>query len=342
MNKLNKTFKAEQVLTADEMNQITSKIDEIIDNTTTTINGEPIISNGGNIVINPTIMDLKWTTDLATTKKLVPIELRKKGVKIAYTDASGVYHVEQYQLDAIDDTNWANNSNWKGCRTPMTAIFENAGAKFNDETGYYEMNGLIDIDEQEILNIYKTTYGQNVSNIYINRRDIRTNFMPNPYYNGESNFNMGTNLHNDGIKALALAPEGEIFGFCKISTHGVRLDKCERIIGIMGINSIVNNDTNTFVYKGKEFYMYFSNTNIGSIYFDKMPNLNYDSWHFLVHRSVKQTSKNCTIRVHNDIYNLLTGSATDEQYTATDHTKEEWMQIVTDAQAKLISFTTTG
>lgn len=51
MDKLNKTFKAEQILTADEMNQITSKIDEVIDNTTTTI------------------MDLKWTTDLATTKK---------------------------------------------------------------------------------------------------------------------------------------------------------------------------------------------------------------------------------------------------------------------------------
>lgn len=42
-------------------------------------------------------MDLKWTTDVATTRKLVPNELRKKGVKIAYTDSSGVYHVEQYQ-----------------------------------------------------------------------------------------------------------------------------------------------------------------------------------------------------------------------------------------------------
>ena len=69
MDKLNKTFKAEQILTADEMNQITSKIDEVIDNTTTTINGEPIISNGGNIVINPTIMNLKWMSNLATKKK---------------------------------------------------------------------------------------------------------------------------------------------------------------------------------------------------------------------------------------------------------------------------------
>lgn len=31
MDKLNKTFKAEQILTADEMNQITSKIDDVID-----------------------------------------------------------------------------------------------------------------------------------------------------------------------------------------------------------------------------------------------------------------------------------------------------------------------
>lgn len=30
MDKLNKTFQSEQILTADEMNQITSKIDEVI------------------------------------------------------------------------------------------------------------------------------------------------------------------------------------------------------------------------------------------------------------------------------------------------------------------------
>lgn len=33
MDKLNKTFESQQVLTAQEMNQITTKIDEIIDNT---------------------------------------------------------------------------------------------------------------------------------------------------------------------------------------------------------------------------------------------------------------------------------------------------------------------
>lgn len=50
MDNLNKTFQSGQILTADEMNQITGKIDEIIDNTTVTINGEPIISNSGGVI----------------------------------------------------------------------------------------------------------------------------------------------------------------------------------------------------------------------------------------------------------------------------------------------------
>lgn len=304
------------------------------------INGKSVVGSG-NVVINETINYLKWTTNVATTRKLVPEELRAKDVRIAYTNNLGVYIAEKYTAEAIDDTSWANDANWKGCRTPLTPLFENAGAKFNDETGYYELNGILDIAENEMYNTYRITYGQNVSNIYINTSDLRTNFMPYPYYNGESVFSMGTNLHSYNIEVLALAPEGKSFGFCQVVTHGVRLDRCKRVIGIMNINSIINNNVNCFVYNGEEFYIKFSAKNIGSIYFDKMPNLKYDCWKFLIFNSVEQTSKDCIIRVAPNIYNLLTGSATDEQYIATGHTKEEWQQIVTDAQAKQISFATT-
>lgn len=303
------------------------------------INGESVVGSG-NVVINPTIMDLKWTTNAATTRKLVPEELRAKDVRIAYTNNSGVYIVEKYKAESIDDTSWADNANWKGCRTPLTPLFENAGAKFNDETGYYELNGILDIAENEMYNTYRITYGQNVSNIYINA-DLRTNFMPYPYYNGESAFNMGTNLHSHYIEVLALAPEGKIFGFCHVVTHGVRLDRCKRVIGIMAIISITNNNAHCFVFNGEEFYIKFSDKNIGSVYFDKMPNLKYDCWKFLIFNSLEQTSKNCIIRVAPNIYNLLTGSATDEQYIATGHTKEEWQQILADAAEKQISFATT-
>ena len=92
-----------------------SKVKEYSKQTVKTINGDTITGQG-NIVINPTIMDLKFTTNAETTRNTVPQNLRKKGVKIAYTDSEKVYHVEQYQVDAIDDTNWQNSDNWKGFR----------------------------------------------------------------------------------------------------------------------------------------------------------------------------------------------------------------------------------
>lgn len=120
-----------------------------------TINGEDVLGKG-NIVINPTIMDLKWTTNLVTTRKLVPAELRKKGVKIAYTvGINKTYIVEQYQIDEIDDNKWSTNANWKGCRTPMTPFFEAAGASFNEDTGYYELyNSIFDLTEYDMHVIY--------------------------------------------------------------------------------------------------------------------------------------------------------------------------------------------
>lgn len=45
----------------------------------------------------------------------------------------------------------------KPTRTALTPLYEAAGAKFNDETGYYELNGLVDITEEEMNTIYTET-----------------------------------------------------------------------------------------------------------------------------------------------------------------------------------------
>ena len=68
------------------------------------------------------------------------------------------------------------------CRTALTPLFEAAGAVFNDETGYYEMNGLTDLTEEDMewmYNLPKTCGGLqklDFSTFTVNGRYIRTNF----------------------------------------------------------------------------------------------------------------------------------------------------------------------
>ena len=62
-------------------------------------------------------------------------------------------------------------------RTALTPLFESAGAVFNDETGYYELNTLTDITEEEMIAIYNaprlTLEGTNET--LFSRSMIRTN-----------------------------------------------------------------------------------------------------------------------------------------------------------------------
>lgn len=62
-------------------------------------------------------------------------------------------------------------------------LYISAGAKYNEATGYYELNGLTDITEEEMRKIYKYVGTPQVkaSHAYSN---IRTNFPSPGYYNG--------------------------------------------------------------------------------------------------------------------------------------------------------------
>lgn len=70
-------------------------------------------------------------------------------------------------------------------RTALTPLFEAAGATFNDETGYYELNTLTDITEDEMIAIYNaprlTSEGENSTTF--SRSAIRTNLCSDYWVN---------------------------------------------------------------------------------------------------------------------------------------------------------------
>lgn len=310
-----------------------------------TLNGESVVGSG-NVVINETINYLKWTTNAATTRKLVPEELRAKDVRIAYTNSSGVYIVEKYKVESIDDDSWSNNANWKGCRTPLTPLFENAGAKFNDETGYYAIKhnnkGLSDITEEQMITIYnycncidKTDLSGVGTKGRINLFSLK--YWGSPYTQGTM---AGSFFNNSEIEIIIYSLGIGTFWRSLLNLPNLR--ECIGTIYFSNIAYKASRDNSLFTDcpKLENFTLESLKLNNSDVWFAKdSPNLSYETVAGVISKAFVGTQN--ALIVHSNIYNLLTGSLTDEQYTATGHAKAEWMQIVTDAQAKQISFATT-
>lgn len=56
-------------------------------------------------------VSLDYTTDKATTRKLVPLKNRYQGMVITYNPGDGVI-IEQYMDSRVSDTEWAKDDNW--------------------------------------------------------------------------------------------------------------------------------------------------------------------------------------------------------------------------------------
>lgn len=70
---------------------------------------------------------------------------------------NGDSYVESKELGwrlPISDSTWATPV---FCGSMMTPLYEEAGATFNTATGFYELNGITDIDEDEMRKIYYRT-----------------------------------------------------------------------------------------------------------------------------------------------------------------------------------------
>lgn len=307
------------------------------------INGESVVGSG-NVVINETINYLKWTTNVATTRKLVPEELRAKDVRIAYTNSSGVYIAEKYTAEAIDDTSWANDANWKGCRTPLTPLFENAGAKFNDDTGYYEMNGLTDLTENDLFIAWQYPRLSDDDGIICSfscfhpdrKRRIRTNFPFVTFFRSANQLKLYGQVKLE-IFTTASIVSGNTQPFAINSINTYACNSLRKILGVISVINATNISTvsNEDLTLLEELYLRYVKVNVSI--FKNTPFIIYDCIKYLIDNA--SNTKAITITVHPTTYGYLTG--TIEPTEQVGGTTEEWQQIVTDAAEKQITFATT-
>lgn len=255
INKLNKTFTSEQVLTAEEMNQITNKIDEVI---------EPIN--------NP-------------------------------APPAGGYN---------------------------RALFEAAGAVFNEESGYYELNGLTDITEEEMSTIYSET------NDWNNGKSItglKARTLLKPITRGSYTLSVNSNFlsYSSNIEVVVDTNRNNILDKINVKPEpfdnlGDFLYDCKklRIFKPIVLIPLVKNFPKNILNWDALEEIYLEGMNY-SVYL-KAPNLKLECFQYLINTAFNTTEPK-SVTVHPSVYAKI-----------TDEINEDWNALIAKALEKNITF----
>lgn len=205
-------------------------------------------------------------------------------------------------------------------------LFEAAGAIYNEETKYYELNGLTDITEEEMLKIYQyyspkyfSNYSSAFSGINVRtclkvklKRGVDISFF------FENSTIEVVNIDNTGWYAT---------NFNGAFSKAINLSKIIGVIHLSQIKSASSINVNPFAQCLALKDVKISGLLI-NIYLGDSPLLTQESISYLVENADNTSA--ITVQVHPDVYAKL-----------TDSTNTEWYAVNTAAQAKQISFATT-
>lgn len=219
------------------------------------------------------------------------------------------------------------------------ALYVAAGAVYNEQTGFYELNGLTDITEEEMKTIYLQTHVMDKLSSYYNifaMSTFRTNL----------GFNMGitqTNgrivsfresfFFNQKLEVLRLS-----FGNNINETRMIRTD--DMFYAFHGCKKLKRIINQIYVHNIKD-KLYFDHTFSqcilletallyrlsASISFSDSPLLSLESLQYLITNATNTSP--ITVTVHSDVYAKI-----------QDETNAEWHALIETAAAKQITFAT--
>ena len=285
------------------------------------------------------------------------------------TDLSSDLAVKQNATDNNLDTEdktivgAINEVNGKADDAPTLALrklYIEAGAVYNEETGYYELNGLTDITEEQMLAIYDKTkgfgrYGGLVATRAMGYyKGVRTNIPMQGY-----GYKVNSNVENDSLypfaecrfmEVICLNPLFEIRN--KAEGHGLAgLNYPYSIQGNVSFASfcaVLKIIYGNIIISSLNENMNFCNACpvLKEVHVDKLsrsirfcedsPLINYESVSYLIDNAANTSA--ITVTVHPTTYSYLTGTA--QPSAEVGGTSEEWQALLTTAQGKQISFAT--
>lgn len=211
------------------------------------------------------------------------------------------------------------------------ALYVAAGAVYNQNTGFYELNGLTDITEKQMKTIYIQTHGAqrmyNRNNVFESAGTIRTNL---PFI---SYFGIGL----DGKFRCAFLNCAALETACVTSSIAYAADasymfercpKLKKIIGQLDIRNITSNVnvTRMFYQCGLLEDVRISSLKV-NISFAYSPLISIESLQYLITNAANTSP--ITVTVHADVYAKI-----------QDEGQVDWHALIETAAAKQITFAT--
>lgn len=213
------------------------------------------------------------------------------------------------------------------------ALYVAAGAVYNQNTGFYELNGLTDITEEQMREIYvQTNPTKRVTDLcsVLNASSIRTNF---PFLNrgGYKNIDCYAAFANcTNLEVVAFGardsnnffPSRIIYAFINC----IKLREIKSVLNVTSLESYNNKFLNTFsACRALEKILILNLKD--NISFSDSPLLSLGSLQYLITNAANTSP--ITVTVHADVYAKI-----------QDETQTEWHALIETAAAKQITFAT--
>ena len=206
---------------------------------------------------------------------------------------------------------------------------------FNDSTGYYELNGINDIAEEEMRRIYNIFHDYRIEDMafrYAYQRNIRTNLTPKT--GTYTNLYVPVSLYyafyySQGLEVLKICDNvnaRDAFHLCANNCDNA-FSNCgllREIQGVINISAASNLYNMFFGCAALQEVRIMGLT--ANLSFSDSPLISRDSLLYLVQNSANTSP--VTVTVHQDVYDKLTG------------TDAQWSEVLTEAATKQITFTT--
>lgn len=275
---------------------------------------------------------------LAEAIKKIPEVHQRVGFKCSFINDNNKLQTFVYQGGT-----WGNVASWvEGGGGSLRAMYLAAGAKFNANTGYYELNGIKDLTEDEMLEIYRYTYNfgfYDVRWFSFAGTNIRTNFIAKNHWSAVRMTNIGVEgLFSDSPKLeVFVGSNNQIHAFEPNDVRGM-FSNCKKLRDIGYINM------QYIKYASHCSRMFFNCFCLENAYlamlkvdisFSSSPLLTYKSYEYIITNA--KNSNPISVQVHSTTYDYLTGVTQPTEQVGG--TSEEWQALITTAASKQITFT---
>ena len=213
------------------------------------------------------------------------------------------------------------------------ALYVAAGAVYNEKTGFYELNGLTDITEEEMRTIYLQTHHvtrqTDLSGVFANANNIRTNYPFKIDGGYKQVLCHATFAGCTNIEVVAFTKSiNNVFYSTRVNYLFQHCRKLKEVIGIIRTDYADSSEK----YKNM-FYQCTSLVRVSlrgvkyDISFSDSPLISLESLQFMITNAANTSP--IIVTVHADVYAKI-----------QDETNAEWHALLSAAQEKQITFAT--